>query len=58
MTYTINSMPSLYLDADAIHGCVLFKEGTSVCYSEGVGRHNAVDKIAGRHRRRGESRDD
>ncbi len=47
MTRTINTMPSLYLEAGAIHGCVLCKEGTPVCYTEDVGRHNAVDKIAG-----------
>ena len=47
MTRTINSMPSLYLEAGAIHGCVLCEEGTPVCYTEDVGRHNAVDKIAG-----------
>ncbi len=47
MTYAINSMPSLYLEAGAIHGCVLCKESTPVCYTEDVGRHNAVDKIAG-----------
>jgi FdhD protein len=47
MTHTINTMPSLYLEAGAIHGCVLCKEGTPVCYTEDVGRHNAVDKIAG-----------
>jgi FdhD protein len=47
MTHTINSTPSLYLEAGAIHGCVLCKEGTPVCYTEDVGRHNAVDKIAG-----------
>src|SRR6267154_187533 len=35
------------LEAGAIHGCVLCKEGTPVCYTEDVGRHNAVDKIAG-----------
>ena len=47
MTREINTMPSLYLEAGAIHGCVLCKEGTPVCYTEDVGRHNAVDKIAG-----------
>ena len=47
MTHTINTAPSLYLEAGAIHGCVLCKEGEPVCYMEDVGRHNAVDKIAG-----------
>jgi FdhD protein len=47
MTHTINTMPSLYLEAGAIHGCVLCQQGTPVCYTEDVGRHNAVDKIAG-----------
>jgi FdhD protein len=47
MTHAINTMPSLYLEAGAIHGCVLCKEGTPICYTEDVGRHNAVDKIAG-----------
>ena len=47
MTHAINTMPSLYLEAGAIHGCALCKEGTPVCYTEDVGRHNAVDKIAG-----------
>ncbi|MGY3661813.1 formate dehydrogenase accessory protein FdhD [Bradyrhizobium sp. USDA 376] len=47
MTQTINTMPSLYLEAGAIHGCVLCKEGEPLCYTEDVGRHNAVDKIAG-----------
>jgi FdhD protein len=47
MTRAINTTPSLYLEAGAIHGCVLCKEGTPLCYTEDVGRHNAVDKIAG-----------
>jgi len=47
MTQTINTMPSLYLEAGAIHGCVLCKAGEPLCYTEDVGRHNAVDKIAG-----------
>jgi FdhD protein len=47
MTQAINTTPSLYLEAGAIHGCVLCKEGHPICYTEDVGRHNAVDKIAG-----------
>ena len=47
MTHAINTAPSLYLEAGAIHGCVLCKEGEPICYMEDVGRHNAVDKIAG-----------
>ena len=40
-------MPSLYLAAGAIHGCVLCEEDRPLIYMEDVGRHNAVDKIAG-----------
>jgi FdhD protein len=43
----INTAPSLYLEAGAIHGCVLCEGDTSLIYMEDVGRHNAVDKIAG-----------
>lgn len=43
----INHQPSLYLKSGAIHGCVLCKEDTPLLYMEDVGRHNAVDKIAG-----------
>jgi FdhD protein len=43
----INTSPSLYLKAGAIHGCVLCEEGRPLLYMEDVGRHNAVDKIAG-----------
>ncbi|WP_028464587.1 formate dehydrogenase accessory sulfurtransferase FdhD [Nisaea denitrificans] len=43
----INNTPSLYLEAGAIHGCVLCKEGKPLIYMEDVGRHNAIDKIAG-----------
>jgi FdhD protein len=43
----INLTPSLYLEAGAIHGCVLCEEDRSLFYMEDVGRHNAIDKIAG-----------
>ena len=43
----INTEPSLYLKAGAIHGCVLCHRDTPLIYVEDVGRHNAVDKIAG-----------
>jgi FdhD protein len=43
----INLIPSLYLEAGAIHGTVLCKEDVPLVYMEDVGRHNAVDKVAG-----------
>ncbi|WP_085792360.1 formate dehydrogenase accessory sulfurtransferase FdhD [Roseivivax jejudonensis] len=43
----INTTPSLYLEAGAIHGTVLCKADQPLVYMEDVGRHNAVDKIAG-----------
>jgi FdhD protein len=47
LTHKINTTPSLYLKAGAIHGAVLCEEDRPVLYMEDVGRHNAVDKIAG-----------
>lgn len=44
---TINMTPRLYLKTGAIHGCVLCKGEEPLVYMEDVGRHNAVDKIAG-----------
>ena len=43
----INRTPSLYLEAGAIHGTVLCQSDRPLVYMEDVGRHNAVDKIAG-----------
>src|SRR5262249_53014624 len=47
LTQHINNTPSLYLEAGAIHGCVLAEQDRPLVYMEDVGRHNAVDKIAG-----------
>ncbi len=43
----INTSPSLYLTAGAIHGTVLCQGDRPLVYMEDVGRHNAVDKVAG-----------
>jgi FdhD protein len=47
LLHRINTLPSLYLEAGAIHGCALCREDQPIVYMEDVGRHNAVDKIAG-----------
>ena len=55
LTHAINTTPSLYLEAGAIHGCVLCRQDKPLVYMEDVGRHNAVDKIAGWMYRHGET---
>lgn len=47
LAHKINRTPSLYLEAGAIHGTVLCQGAQPLVYMEDVGRHNAVDKIAG-----------
>jgi FdhD protein len=47
LTTKINMTPSLYLEAGAIHGTVLCRGEEPLVYMEDVGRHNAVDKVAG-----------
>jgi FdhD protein len=59
LAHKINTTPSLYLEAGAIHGCVLAERDRPLVYMEDVGRHNAVDKIAGwmfRHHVRAEDK--
>jgi len=53
LSQTINTIPSLYLEAGAIHGAVLCRQDEPLIYMEDVGRHNAVDKIAGYMHRHG-----
>ena len=43
----INITTSLYLKAGAVHGCAIVQKNKPLIYMEDVGRHNAVDKIAG-----------
>ena len=43
----VATTPSLYMKAGSIHGCVLARGAEPLVYIEDVGRHNAVDKIAG-----------
>ncbi len=43
----INTTPSLYLAAGAVHATVLCTKDQPLVYMEDVGRHNAVDKVAG-----------
>ena len=46
---TIRTQPSIYKQAGSVHGCALFSaEGELIHFVEDVGRHNAVDAIAGR----------
>ena len=47
LAHKINRTPSLYLEAGAIHGTVLCHADRPLVYMEDVGRHNAVDKVAG-----------
>jgi FdhD protein len=55
LAHRINRMPSLYLEAGAIHGTVLCRGAEPLVYFEDVGRHNAVDKVAGWMRMTGEA---
>ena len=46
---TIRTQDSVYKQAGSVHGCALFTaDGELLYFIEDVGRHNAVDAIAGR----------
>lgn len=46
---TIRTQKSIYKQAGSVHGCALFSaEGELIYFVEDVGRHNAVDAIAGK----------
>ncbi len=46
---TIRTQDSIYKQAGSVHGCALFSShGELLYFIEDVGRHNAVDAIAGR----------
>ncbi|WP_026075912.1 formate dehydrogenase accessory sulfurtransferase FdhD [Noviherbaspirillum massiliense] len=46
---TIRTQQSIYKQAGSVHGCALFNaDGEMLYFVEDVGRHNAVDAIAGK----------
>jgi FdhD protein len=46
---TVRTQQSIYKQAGSVHGCALFDaNGEMLYFVEDVGRHNAVDSIAGR----------
>jgi FdhD protein len=44
---TIRLRQSLYKISGSVHGCALFQGPTLLLFTEDVGRHNALDAIAG-----------
>lgn len=45
---TIRLQQSVYKQAGSVHGCALFRGAELLMFVEDVGRHNAVDAIAGK----------
>jgi FdhD protein len=45
---TIRLQQSVYKQAGSVHGCALFRGTELLMFVEDVGRHNAVDAIAGK----------
>lgn len=44
---TFRLQDSVYKRAGSVHGCALFRQGELLMFTEDVGRHNAIDTIAG-----------
>ncbi len=47
ITEAIRQQESTYKNAGSVHGCALFKGAQMVMFVEDVGRHNAIDTLAG-----------
>jgi FdhD protein len=47
ITEAIRQQESTYKSAGSVHGCALFKGTQMLVFVEDVGRHNAIDTIAG-----------
>jgi FdhD protein len=47
MLETMRQQVSIHRKAGSVHGCALFRGGEMLMFVEDVGRHNAIDTIAG-----------
>jgi FdhD protein len=47
MLETMRQQDSIHRKAGSVHGCALFRGAEMMCFVEDVGRHNAIDTIAG-----------
>jgi FdhD protein len=47
MLEVMRGVPSVYREAGSVHGCALFRGDELLYFVEDVGRHNAIDTIAG-----------
>jgi FdhD protein len=47
MLETMRQQDSIHRKAGSVHGCALFRGGEMLMFVEDVGRHNAIDTIAG-----------
>ena len=47
LLHAMRLQESTYKSAGSVHGCALFRQGELLTFVEDVGRHNAIDTIAG-----------